>query len=634
MKLATLSLASALAYPLLAESLSFVEGQAFLRKYCQGCHTGKAGAGGFALDQVATESSFIRESHRWTSLLRRVHAGEMPPKNAPSPPIDGREAFVVWGESVMRQVICAGGIEPGRSPLRRLNRDEYSATIRDLLDIQIDVGQMLPVDGGGGEGFDNAAETLFLSPIHSEKYLEAARAATEFAVKEFKSRQLVLIAKPGPAKSEAQAAREILGVFLPRAFRRPVTDSEIAPYLGLFHTARRHGLPFEEAVFFSIRAVLASPLFLFRTEPPNLSAAVRPVDGYALASRISYFLWGSMPDEFLMDAAASGQLHQDSVLRFVVGRMLRNDRSLGFAQRFVDQWLGLRDLDGVKKPDAKLYPMYDSDEELRSDIRLQPVLYFREMLVRDRPLTELIDSRHTIGTSNLSKFFEKPLAIRREQAKQPQWVELEEGSTRGGLLGMPAVLAVSSYPYRTSPVLRGAWILDAILGTPPPPPPPDVPPLEEPPPGAAPKSMRERLAQHRSNAVCASCHSRIDGPGFALENYDVLGRWRDTDGGLPIDNSGEIGDTKFHGPAELKAVLLERKDLFLRNVATKMLGYALGRGLTVKDSCAVDAIVAEVKNKGYRTQALVEAIILSPPFRYQSPALKLSSAIEKETGQR
>jgi hypothetical protein len=195
-------------------------------------------------------------------------------------------------------------------------------------------------------------------------------------------------------------------------------------------------------------------------------------------------------------------------------------------------------------------------------------------------------------------------------------VELPKDSNRGGLLGMPAVLAVSSYPYRTSPVLRGTWILDSLLGTPPPPPPANVPPLAETAAGAAPATVRERLEKHRANAVCASCHSRIDPLGFALENYDVIGRWRTEDAGKPVDNSGEMTDgTKIQGPAQLKAALLEHKDLFVRNLTSKLLGYALGRGLTLRDSCTVDAIVAAVKAKDYSAQALIEGIVLSTPFR-------------------
>jgi hypothetical protein len=215
--------------------------------------------------------------------------------------------------------------------------------------------------------------------------------------------------------------------------------------------------------------------------------------------------------------------------------------------------------------------------------------------------------------------------------KQPQWVELPKDSRRGGLLGMAAVHAVSSYPYRTSPVLRGAWVLDAILGTPPPPPPPDVPELKEAH-AEEPKTMRDRLMQHRANPVCASCHDQMDPLGFALENYDVVGRWRDAENGKPIDASGQLPDgSRFQGPDQLRRLLMERKDAFLRNLTNKMLGYALGRGLTLKDSCTVDSIVEQVKNRSYSAHALVEAIVLSVPFRYQAGAVSLPGPDRKET---
>jgi mono/diheme cytochrome c family protein len=599
---------------------SFDSGQAFLQKYCRACHTGQTAAGGFRLDRVAAPTSLTEEPGQWGAIVRRVRNAEMPPKGAPAPSLDESEAFVSWAGKALREAACAGGLQPGPARLRRLNRDEYSATIRDLLDIHLDMGQPLPADGGGGEGFDNAAETLFLSPLHSEKYMDAARFALDFAAKEFKSRNRILIALPGRGVTESQAARRVLEAFLPRAFRSPVEPAAVDSYLALYRQARASGQTFEESIFFALRAVLVSPRFLFLLPSRNPAAAVRPLDDYALASRLSYFLWGSMPDEFLFDVTASGKLQEPAVLKALVGRMLRNDRSLGFAQRFVDQWLSTRELNGTKRPDAKLFPEFDRDEELRSDIRMQPVLFFREMLVRNLPVLSLIDSTHTVGTRNLAKLYEAGLPVNRAAANQPQWVELPAGSNRGGLLGMPAILAVSSYPYRTSPVLRGAWILESLLGTPPPPPPPNVPALEEPSAGAPSKSMRERLAHHRSNAVCAGCHSRIDGLGFALENYDVLGRWRAEEGGKPIDNSGELGGRTFHGSQGLRQILLERKDLFVHHLTTKMLGYALGRGLTLNESCTVDSIVEQVKNDGYKAQTLVEAIVLSVPFRYQPPA--------------
>ena len=602
--LAALSAVCAMAAP------EFEATQKFLATYCKNCHSGKSAVGGFRLDKISDPESFATDSHSWTRAALRVRNGEMPPKGLPAPELKAREEFAASVHQTLRTIACASGITAGPSPLRRLNRDEYTATVQDLLDIHLDIGHALPIDGAGGEGFDNAAETLFLSPLHSEKYMETAKLAMDFAAKEHKSRTRILVAKPGPGVTPDQAARQILAAFLPRAFRRPVAEADLLPYLDLFRAARKAGQDFEPAIFFALRGVLVSPLFLFRTEP------VEKVDGYALAARLSYFLWGSQPDELLTDLAASGKLQDPEVLRQITRRMLKNDRSWNMAKRFTEQWLHTRDLSGDKAPDAKLFPTYSTDEELRGDIRIQPQQFFRELLVRNLSLLNLIDSKYTIGTSNLSKHFGFKLAVRANQAKQPQWVELPENTNRGGLLGMPAVLAVSSYPYRTSPVLRGTWILDSLLGTPPPPPPPNVPPLEETAAGAAPKSVRERLEKHRTNPVCAGCHSQMDPLGFALENYDSIGRWRDVDGGKPIDNSGEMADgTKIQGPAQLKAALMVHKDLFVRNLTKKLLGYALGRGLALRDSCTVDAIVAEVKAKDYSAQALIESIVLSTPFR-------------------
>jgi mono/diheme cytochrome c family protein len=583
----------------------FKEAQAFLARYCGACHGGKTPAGGFSLERVKEPASFLGETHSWQRLTARIEMGDMPPKSAPAPKEAEREAFLAWSKDALHREACAAGLRVGPRPLRRLNRAEYTATVQHLFDIHLDIGASLPVDGAGGEGFDNAAETLFLSPLHAEKYLETAKLATDFAAKEYKSRTRILIAKPGPGLTPHQAARKILAAFLPKAFRRPVTEADLAPYLTLFSHSLARGDAFEPSIFYTLRAVLVSPHFLFRAE----------TGPYALASRLSYFLWGSLPNELLFDLAKRRELSNPEVLRALIPRMLRDDRSHNFLKRFIEQWLHTRDLEGDKAPDAKLFPEYAADEDLRGDIRLQPVYFFRELLNRNLPITHLLDSEGTIATSNLEKHFGLKLPLNRNAAKQPQWVELPKNSGRGGVLGMPAVLAVSSYPYRTSPVLRGAFILDAILGTPPPAPPPNVPPLEESPPGAAPKSIRERLAQHRVNQACASCHSRIDPLGFALENFDSLGRWRDTEGGKPIDVSAEMPDgQKFAGPQELRAVLLSKQDLFVRNLTSKLLGYALGRGLNLYDSCTIDAIVAEVKNNGYSSQRLIEAIVLSPPF--------------------
>jgi len=609
-----------------AQEYGFDHAQRFLKEHCERCHSEKAGVGGFRVSKLSSPDTLRSEVARWTSSGRRVINGEMPPQGATPVPLDAKEKFSNWVESALRQSACAAGIQAGPSPIRRLNRDEYSATIRDLLEMQMDVATSLPADGAGGEGFDNAAETLFLSPLHSEKYMEIAKFAMDFAAREFKPRNKILIAKPGSGVSEDEAARRIFAAFLPTAFRRPIAEAEATPYLELFRASRKSAQPFDAAIFFALRAALVSPNFLFRREPVNVTAAERPVDGYSLASRLSYLLWGSMPDELLFDVAASGKLHEPQVLKPLIEVMLRNEKSRTFALRFVEQWLHTRELAGTKAPDAKLFPKYAADEDLRSDIRLQPVYFFREVLLRDESVLSFLDSRHTIATSHLTRHMDVKLPLNKDASTQPHWVELPPGTeNRGGLLGMPAVLAVSSYPYRTSPVLRGAWILENLLGTPPPPPPPNVPLLDEDAKaGASPRSVRERLALHRENPVCGSCHSRIDPMGFALENFDVLGKWRDKEGNQPVDASAELLDgTRFEGPMGLRKVLLERKDLFVRNLASKLLGYALGRGLTLEDSCTVDDIVSKVKQNNYSSRTLLEEVVLSRPFRFQRPEKRM-----------
>jgi hypothetical protein len=298
--------------------------------------------------------------------------------------------------------------------------------------------------------------------------------------------------------------------------------------------------------------------------------------------------------------------------------MLRDPRSLQFAERFVEQWLRTRELDN-NGPDLEALSDYPDLEDLRSDIRLQPVFFFQHVFRENLSALSFLASERTILTRSLDYHF----GFEREQktSKNPTWMKVPEGSNRGGLLGMPAVLAVSSHPYRTSPVLRGTWILDSILGAPAPPPPPDVPDLDKNQSKEKPKSVRELLSLHRQEPVCASCHNRIDPLGFALDNYDVLGRWRDEDAGQPIDASGELADgTKIDGPAALRQALLDRKELFVRNLTKRLLGYALGRGLTPADACAVEIIVERTAADGYKTWTLAAEIVSSEPFLLSAQA--------------
>ena len=591
---------------------SLEDGRRFLRSHCDSCHQGESPAAGFRTDLLDSEASFREHPEAWRRLAARVFENEMPPEGAPLPGFEDRLRFVEWVEATRRSEACAADLRPAPAPFRRLNRDEYATTVRDLFDLQIDVSEMLPVDGAGGEGFDHSAETLFISPLLTEKYLEAARFVADAASKEFKSRRQILVALPGPGVSEREAVQQILAQFMRRAFRRPVGADTVEHYAGLVRRARRQGLEFEPAVFLALRGVLMSPSFVFHVSDHGNDPTIRQ---YALASRLSYFLWGTMPDELLLDIAAAGKMDDPAVLRRLVPRMLRDDRALEFATRFTEQWLRTRLLEGVDGPDPALFPKYAASAELRGDIRLQPVFFFREVFRENRSLVDFLESDGTILTRGLIEHLGLPMKKERD-GKNPNWMALPEGVGRGGLLSMPAVAAVTSHPHRTSPVLRGAWILDSILGTPPPPPPPDVPELEEPSGGPAAKSLREALALHSASRACAGCHERIDPLGFALENYDVLGRWRDTEGGVPINASTSLADgTALDGPQQLKRALVDRKDVFLRNLARRMLGYALGRGLVPADACAVEKIVDAVTQQDHSAWELISQIVTSDPFR-------------------
>lgn len=590
----------------------FRDGSRFLQENCAACHEGEMPAAGFRTSVLDASASFREQPDAWTRLVQRVSDHEMPPDGAPAPTLGDRRRFVEWAEETWRSEACAADLEPSPTPLRRLNRHEYAATIRELFDLQLDVSELLPVDGAGGEGFDNSAETLFISPLLTEKYFEAGKFVIDAASKEFKSRRRVFADRPGSGLAEQRAVRRILARFLFRAFRQPVTDDAIESYARLFRRARRQGLDFEPAVFFALRGALASPSFVFHVADDETDPLRRQ---YAVASRLSYFLWGTMPDEFLFDIAAKGRMTDAAVLERLVPRMLRDDRALEFATRFTEQWLRTRELAGPNGPDPELFPEYAASAELRGDIRLQPVFFFREVFRENRSLLDFLDSDGTILTRNLIEHLDLPMKKERD-GKNPNWMSFPDGVARGGLLSMPAVAALASHPHRTSPVLRGVWVLDSLLGSPPPPPPPDVPELDQGPAGDEPQSLREMLAQHSSHAACAECHSRIDPLGLALENYDVLGRWREEEDGVPIDASGELPDgTAFKGPQELKQALIERRRLFLRNLTRRMLGYALGRGLATSDACAVERIVESVERQDFEAWALIVGVVTSQPFR-------------------
>ncbi len=409
-----------------------------------------------------------------------------------------------------------------------------------------------------------------------------------------------------PGVPPREAAREIVARFADRAFRRPARPEEIERILKLYDRAETEGERFENRVRLALEGVLVWPDFLFRVEldPPGASAGTSYAVGeYELASRLSYFLWSSMPDEELFGLAARGQLRAN--LDAQVRRMVADSKSAAFVQNFNGQWLMTRKLAYVA-PDPQEFPGFD--EELRSAMVRESDLFFEAILREDRSILDLLDADFSFVNGRLAKHYGIP------GVTGPELRRVKLPPNRGGVLTQAGVLTLTSNPTRTSPVKRGKWVLDQILGTPPPPAPPDVPALPEGKPLAG--SLRKVMEQHRENAMCASCHQRMDPIGFAFENYDAVGAWRDRDGGAAVDASGVLPDGQsFRGPGELKAILRGKKDQFSRCLTEKVMTYALGRGLEYYDRCAVDEIMGALRKDGYRFSTLIIGVIQSGPFQ-------------------
>lgn len=434
-------------------------------------------------------------------------------------------------------------------------------------------------------------------------------------------RLLFCSAADGPA-GEINAG-QILRRFAGRAFRRPATDDEIRRLLKLYQLERAQGNSFEQACKVALTAVLVSPHFLYRieTDPPN-STAPHAVNDYELASRLSYFLWSSMPDDLLLGIAAEGKLHQPAVLDAQLKRMLADPRAQAFIHNFSGQWLELRNL-GQVSPDPKVFP--DFDPALRDDMRKEGELFFGNLVRQDQSVLELLDCNYTFLNERLARFYGID-GVNGDQFRRVEFTPAES-KQRGGVLTMAGVLMVSAMPNRTSPVKRGKFILDQILGTPPPPPPANVPPLQEEGPATKAQSVRERLEAHRANPACAACHAKLDPLGFALENFDAIGRWREKDAGVPIDSTGSLPNgEEIDGSAGLRKVLMTHKEQFLRALVSKLMTYALGRGTTQADAPMIRQIYRAAERNDCRMSSIISGIVHSDAFLMRRPKTAVAAS--------
>jgi hypothetical protein len=424
------------------------------------------------------------------------------------------------------------------------------------------------------------------------------------------SRRCIFVCEPKEPGEEEDCARRILNTLVRRAYRRPVTDADLRKPMELYRGARAEG-GFEAGIEMALAAVLVNPEFLFRIEanPPGVaSGSAYRLPDVQLASQLSFFLWSSIPDDELLDLAERGDLGRPGVIEAQVRRMLADPRSRSLVTNFAGQWLHLRNLESIT-PDLRLFP--DFDDNLRQAFRQETELLFEEVVREDHSVLDLLRPGHTYLNERLAKHYGIPHVY----GSRFRRVELGDDSVRGGLLRQGSILTVTSYATRTSPVIRGKWVLENILGTPPPPPPANVPALKDNTVSSL-LSVRERLAEHRANIACAGCHKLMDPTGFALENYDAVGRWRTFEEGRPIDATGGLPDgSAFEGVTGLERALLKRPEVFVGTLTEKLLTFALGRGVESSDAPAVRKIVRDARTTDYRFSSLIIGIATSTPFQ-------------------
>lgn len=777
-----------------------------LSQHCQKCHSGSKPKGEFLIEHLSSDFSDLKNREQWLAVMEQLKSGDMPPKDKPRPPAKEVQVAVDWIGTRAGAAEIARRAAEGRVVLRRLNRAEYANTVRDLVGVDVDLTDLLPLDTSVS-GFDNSAEALHTSSYLMRNYLDAAdRVLNEaivnksqpwllkkrFDIREEKSvkatgsvyrhvedgvaifaswesanirvtmwnfrshvrgkyrfrisgygfqsegkpvnfrvtagtlkevteerlidyfavpadkptviefteqlepeNRIRIIAEglpalppavekvgadkyagpglviqwvdvegplmeswpppshkaifgglpitrmPSPGDPEHREvvsqqptidAEKILREFARRAFRRMVTDEDIAPFLSRVKHRLEQKYTFEQAMRVGLRGILVSPDFLFLREKASAastSRALNPLrppalDDFALASRLSYFLWSSMPDEPLFKLAEARKLHEPGVLREQVERMLRDQKAKAFTENFTGQWLSLRAIDATM-PDRTLYPEYD--DILKTASLKETKLFFDEVLKNDLSLANFVASDFTFVNARLAKHYGIPGIEGTEMRK----VTLPPGSHRGGVLTMASVLKVTANGTTTSPVLRGAWVLERILGTPPPKPPADVEAIEPDIRGAT--TIREQLAKHRNVESCASCHRKIDPPGFALESFDVIGGWRenyrslanngekDSQGrrvrpGPAVDPCDVLPDgRRFRDIDEYKKLLLEDKDQLARALTEKLLAYSTGAAPTKADKTEGEAIVRKLREQNYGFKSLVHEVVQSPLFQ-------------------
>ena len=596
----------------------------FVTTYCKDCHGDKKRKAGVTFSPALKNPADGAFSKQWKQALVDVRTHDMPPDDADKQPTDEeRKMFMDW----VTQLKFLSPKDPGPFVIRRLTKAEYGNTLHDLLGVDPSVAQELP-DEVPGEGYLNT-----LSPLQMEQYLEIANGALNRALapdgaKPTEVQKRLLGETPAPGGDERTAAQSIARKLARSAYRRPPRDAEVDVLLDVFDLAKKNKLAYPAALRLMLKAVLVSPQFLFITPSAEAGAdsTVVALDDHQLASRLSYLFWATMPDAELSDLADRGKLHEPEVLKAQALRLLKSPRSRALFDGFGAQWLELGGL-ASKTFDTTKFPQMTP--EMRAAMYDEARLFFESIMRDNRSVVNFVDADYTVLNGTLAKVYGLEKSVSGQQMRK---VKLKDAN-RGGILGMPGILATTSLPNRTSPVKRGIWVLEQVLGEHVPPAPPNVPGLEKQDKNKiASLTLRQRTELHRTNAVCANCHKILDPIGFGLENFDAIGRWRDRDdSGGTIDAAGELpGGKHFASPKELKAIVAARANDLARNLAEKLLAYALCRQLEGHDEIVIDQVMKAVTQDGYRMQTLIAEIVTSYPFTHRRIQEQIASTSPKQ----
>jgi len=590
-----------------------------LETHCFDCHGAEEQHGDLNLQALIQQLPLVRNARSWTNVIEFLRLRSMPPAEDADLDEADRRLLISWLRQQVDGFDYSQVDDPGYEPARRLTHQQYNHTVRDLFGVNLRPADRFPADLSGQSGFDNSANSLQVQSLLFERYLGAADAIVEAILSDRpRTEELqdaarrILSANRDQRLSDAKTLKSCIARLLNRAYRRDATPSQVDRAVAVFNTARGEGLTERAAMRRVLRQILVSPRFLMHLEEnPNTAEAFR-IGAWDLANRLSYFLWSTMPDKPLFDQARSGGLLDETVLRREVSRMLRDPRAETLGSVFAAQWFGFQHL-GTR---VRLDPIDNPwcTDSLMEAMKSESTLCFVELVRENQPLRKLIDADFTYLNQELAEHYE----IEGVRGPQLRRVVLRQ-SRRGGIFGQGSVLAVTAFPGRTSPVVRGRWILTDVLGIPLPPPPPDADEFSEELEESRRLTVRQKLERHAGKASCRACHGRIDPLGLSLENFDWFGRWRTRVRGRRIEAEVRLPDgTEFEGPAGLKRMIVQqRMDDLAAQTTRKMLAFALGRQLEYYDEKTVRGIVGAWKQDDYRMQSLITRIVTSYPFQYK-----------------